>query len=108
MRLHLPGNSMKHLAGKLSAFLLTTKGFIVALILILLFATIGRFYRLSLPSVYYFDEVYHALTAKLIARNDVRAYEWWNEPVEPNTAVDWLHPPLAKYTQALSMKVFGE
>src|SRR5258708_6454576 len=99
---------MKQFTKKLSAFFLTTKGFVAAVTLILLFATVSRFYRLSLPPVYYFDEVYHALTAKLIARNDVRAYEWWNEPVEPNTAVDWLHPPLAKYTQALSMRVFGE
>lgn len=67
-----------------------------------------RTYRLHLPEGYIFDEVYHALTSKLIARNDPRAFEWWNQPVEPNTAVDWLHPPLAKYTQALSIRAFGE
>lgn len=93
---------------KLSAFFLSARGFAISIVLILLFATISRFYRLSSPSVYYFDEVYHALTSKLIARNDSRAYEWWNEPVEPDTAVDWLHPPLAKYTQAVSMLIFGE
>ncbi len=92
----------------LSSFFSTPRGFSICLVAILLFATVSRFYRLSFPSVYYFDEVYHALTSKLIERNDPRAYEWWNEPVEPNTSVDWLHPPLAKYTQALSMKVFGE
>jgi dolichyl-phosphate-mannose--protein O-mannosyl transferase len=63
---------------------------------------------LHVPEKYIFDEVYHAITAKLIARNDVRAYEWWNPPVEPNTAVDWLHPPLAKYTQAIGILMFGE
>lgn len=55
-----------------------------------------------------FDEVYHAVTAKLIARDDPRAYEWWNPAPEPNTAVDWLHPPLAKYFQAISILAFGE
>ena len=78
------------------------------LIVILAFAFFTRVARLSQPNTYIFDEVYHAITAKLIARNDHRAYEWWNPPVEPNTSVDWLHPPLAKYTQAASMLVFGE
>ncbi len=55
-----------------------------------------------------FDEVYHAVTAKLIAKDDPRAYEWWNPDPEPNTAVDWLHPPLAKYTQAFFILAFGE
>ncbi len=87
---------------------MSKRNFILGLFLIMILATITRFYRLSFPSTYYFDEVYHALTSKLIARNDPRAYEWWNSPVEPNTAVDWLHPPLAKYSQAASMLVFGE
>ncbi len=78
------------------------------LIVILAFAFFTRVIRLSVPDTYIFDEVYHAVTAKLIARNDPRAYEWWNPPVEPNTSVDWLHPPLAKYTQAVSMLMFGE
>lgn len=82
--------------------------FFIALTFILILATFFRFYRLDYPKTYFFDEVYHALTAKLISRGDPRAYEWWNDPVEPNTAVDWLHPPLAKYTQAISMKIFGE
>lgn len=89
-------------------FSLTRKGFTISLLLILVFATFTRFYRLGSPKTYYFDEVYHGVTSKLIARNDPRAYEWWNEPVEPNTAVDWLHPPLAKYTQAFSMRLWGE
>lgn len=80
----------------------------VLLLLILAFAFFTRMNRLHIPERYMFDEVYHALTAKLISRNDPRAYEWWNEPVEENTAVDWLHPPLAKYTQALSILAFGE
>ncbi len=75
---------------------------------IVVFAFITRIYRIGVPKEYIFDEVYHAVTAKLIRRNDPRAYEWWNPPVEPDTAVDWLHPPFAKYTQALSMDIFGE
>ncbi len=65
-------------------------------------------YRLHIPEGYIFDEVYHAVTAKLIVDGDTRAYEWNNPPPEPNTAVDWLHPPYAKYTQAVSMAIFGK
>lgn len=99
---------MKQFKKKISSLLSTPNAFLVGFALILVMATFSRFYRLSVPATYYFDEVYHALTSKLIARNDVRAYEWWNEPAEPSTAVDWLHPPLAKYTQALGMRLFGE
>ncbi|HEX7017496.1 MAG TPA: phospholipid carrier-dependent glycosyltransferase [Patescibacteria group bacterium] len=76
--------------------------------LILAFAFFTRVWHLHLPEQYIFDEVYHAVTAKLIARNDPWAYEWWNPAPEPDTAVDWLHPPLAKYTQAAGMLLFGE
>lgn len=82
--------------------------YLLVFVSILLFATVTRLYRLAEPREYIFDEVYHALTAKLIRRNDPRAFEWWNPPVEPQTAVDWLHPPFAKYTQAFGMDVFGE
>lgn len=80
----------------------------VILLAILAFAFFTRMYQLHQPSGYMFDEVYHAVTSKLISRNDPRAYEWWNPAPEPNTAVDWLHPPLAKYTQAVSIMAFGE
>lgn len=78
------------------------------LITIICFAFFTRIIRVHVPERYVFDEVYHALTSKLIARDDVRAYEWWNKPVEPDTAVDWLHPPYAKYTQAFFIKMYGE
>lgn len=80
----------------------------VLLLAILAFAFFTRMYRLHQPSQYIFDEVYHAVTAKLISRNDKRAFEWWNPVPEPDTAVDWLHPPLAKYTQAIAIRSFGE
>jgi len=78
------------------------------LLVILAFAYLTRMFNVYTPNGYMFDEVYHASTAKLIAHNDPRAFEWWNPPPEPDTAVDWLHPPLAKYTQALSIIAFGE
>lgn len=84
------------------------KRYWLVLLTICAFAFATRMYKLGEVKTYVFDEVYHAITAKLIARNDVRAFEWWNPPVEKDTAVDWLHPPLAKYTQALSMRAFGE
>ncbi len=86
----------------------TKKGFTILLGLILLFAFLTRIYRVSTPPTYFFDEVYHAVTSKLISRGDKAAYEWWNPAPEPDTAVDWLHPPLAKYTQAFGMRIFGE
>lgn len=78
------------------------------LLVVLAFAYITRMYNLHQPEGYLFDEVYHAVTAKLIAQNDPRAYEWWNPPPEIDTAVDWLHPPLAKYFQAASILAFGQ
>jgi len=84
------------------------KHYKLCLILLCIFAFSVRVYQVGEIKSYIFDEVYHSITAKLITRNDPRAYEWWNAPIEPNTAVDWLHPPLAKYTQAIGMKFFGE
>lgn len=75
---------------------------------ILLLALVTRLWQLGSPPTYMFDEVYHAVTAKLIAKNDPRAYEWWNPPPEPNTAVDWLHPPLVKLVQASTITAFGD
>jgi len=80
----------------------------VLFVIVLAFAFFTRVYRLDQPQGYVFDEVYHGVTAKLISRNDPSAYEWWQGAPEPNTAIDWLHPPLAKYTQALSILAFGE
>ena len=79
----------------------------IILISILLFAFLSRVYRLHIPDGYIFDEVYHVITTKLMAANDPRAFEWWHGPVEPDTAIDWLHPPLAKYTQAVFIKILG-
>lgn len=78
------------------------------LLIIIAFAYLTRIFQLNIPEEYVFDEVYHAVTAKLIAQNDPQAFEWWNPAPEPDTAVDWLHPPFAKYTQAVMIQAFGE
>lgn len=91
---------------KIPAFI--THHYLPLLIAVVAFAFVSRIYRLNLPTTYIFDEVYHAVTAKLMRRNDHADFEWWNPPPEPNTAVDWLHPPLAKYTQAFAMNIYGE
>lgn len=80
----------------------------IILALILLFSFATRIYRVWIPERYYFDEVYHAVTAKLYARNNPAGYEWWHNEPEPDTAIEWLHPPVAKLTQALGILVFGE
>lgn len=77
-------------------------------LLIIAFAFFTRIWQIHVPETYVFDEVYHAATAKLIAKNDPRAFEWWNPAPEKDAAVDWLHPPLAKYTQAIGIRLFGE
>ena len=91
---------MKHISFDRLAFYL--------LPLILLFAFATRMYRVTLPKTYYFDEVYHAVTAKLYAHNNPAGYEWWHDAPEPNTAIEWLHPPVAKLLQAGSMYILGE
>lgn len=88
---------------------LTNRYFIVFFGIIIAWSFLIRVWGLTTPKGYMFDEVYHALTAKLIARGDERAYEWWHgDTIEPNTAIDWLHPPLAKLFQASSIRIFGE
>jgi dolichyl-phosphate-mannose-protein mannosyltransferase len=77
------------------------------LIAILAFAFITRIIALHTPEHFIFDEVYHGITAQLIAQNDPRAFEWWHPEIQPGAMIDWLHPPLAKYTQALGILAFG-
>ena len=78
------------------------------LVLLIAIAFFSRLYRVHIPEKYMFDEVYHASTAKLIAHNDPRAYEWNAKSDEKDTAIDWLHPPGAKLLQAGSMFLLGE
>ncbi|HET7099214.1 MAG TPA: glycosyltransferase family 39 protein [Patescibacteria group bacterium] len=89
---------------KLSLSKKTTK-IIIGLILIFAFAT--RVFELGSPPKEYFDEVYHAFTARSILNGDIKAWEWWNTPPE-GFAYEWTHPPIAKLGMVLGMKIFGE
>lgn len=80
----------------------------VTLGIILLFALLVRLYDLGKPASYYFDEVYHAVTAKAYAVNNPAGYEWWHDAPEPGTAYEWLHPPVAKLFMALGWKYLGQ
>jgi Gpi18-like mannosyltransferase len=77
------------------------------LIFILLFAFVTRTFDLWSPTREYFDEVYHAFTARVILHGDPKAWEWWNTPPE-GFAYEWTHPPLAKLGMVAGMLVFGE
>ena len=77
------------------------------LIAILAFTLITRVGWLQNPKNEYFDEVYHAFTARQILNGNPKAWEWWNTPPE-GFAYEWTHPPLAKLGMVLGMKIFGE
>lgn len=74
---------------------------------ILLFSLVSRLYSLHLPAEEYFDEVYHAFTARLMLHGDPMAWEWWN-PHPEGFAYEWTHPPLAKLGMVVGMAIFGE
>lgn len=77
------------------------------LLLVVAFAFISRIVWLTKPQNEYFDEVYHAFTARTMLHADPKAWEWWNTPPE-GFAYEWTHPPLAKEGMWLGMKIFGE
>ncbi len=79
----------------------------ILIIFVLGFAFMTRLVFLAKPSTEYFDEVYHAFTAKVMLHGDPKAWEWWNTPPE-GFAYEWTHPPLAKLGMVLGMKIFGE
>ncbi len=81
------------------------KYLLIALLIVSFFL---RFYRISIPTNYIFDEVYHVVSIKAIANNNPDTYNPFSVSPEPNTAYDWLHPPLAKLIQASSVSVLGE
>jgi dolichyl-phosphate-mannose-protein mannosyltransferase len=76
------------------------------LLLILVFTAFTHLFRFDYPDAYVFDEVYHGFTAKEYAKNEAKAWEWWNAP-PPGVAYEWTHPPLAKEIMSLSLKLFN-
>ena len=74
-------------------------------LLLLTFAL--RLFRLGTPDAYIFDEVYHLPAIRAISQNNRAAYDPFAKAPEPNTAYDWLHPPLAKLIQAGSVRLLG-
>ena len=85
----------------------TSKQAKIYLFIILLFSLVTRTYALGNPKEMYFDEIYHAFTAKLVLHNDPKAWEFWNSNPE-GFAYEWTHPPISKLGMALGMKIFGE
>ena len=86
---------------------LSEKHLKILLLLILVFSFLSRTLWLGSPKNEYFDEVYHAFTARQILNGNPKAWEWWNTPPE-GFAYEWTHPPLAKLGMVLGMLVFGE
>lgn len=92
---------------KFSKITLSSKKAKIILGTIIFFALVSRLYSLGSPKSEYFDEVYHAFTARVILHNNPKAWEWWNTP-PAGFAYEWTHPPLAKLEMYLGMKIFGE
>jgi predicted membrane-bound dolichyl-phosphate-mannose-protein mannosyltransferase len=86
---------------------LTDKKRKIILVLILFFAIATRLIYINKPTEEYFDEVYHAFTARIMLQGDPKAWEWWN-PHPEGFAYEWTHPPLAKEGMVAGMWVFGQ
>ncbi len=86
---------------------LSEKNLKILLLLILAFSFLSRTLWLGSPKNEYFDEVYHAFTARQILNGNPKAWEWWNTPPE-GFAYEWTHPPLAKLGMVVGMFIFGE
>jgi len=72
--------------------------------IILLLSLFLRLWRLNVPETMYFDEIYHVPAVQMLAQGDFQTpFEWWHQADWP-IYFDWLHPPLAKYVQALSLR----
>lgn len=97
-----PGSSAIHTRDSL-----TKKNARVLLYLILSFSLLVRIIGLGNPSTDYFDEIYHAFTARSLAHGE--PYVWdWQSASPAGFAYEWTHPPLAKEIMAISIYVFGE
>ncbi|HEX6976933.1 MAG TPA: phospholipid carrier-dependent glycosyltransferase [Patescibacteria group bacterium] len=86
---------------------LTKKQINILLGVVIAFSFVTRVFMLANPPQEYFDEVYHAFTARQMLHGNKMAWEWWNTP-PVGFAYEWTHPPLAKEGMVLGMLVFGE
>ncbi len=77
------------------------------IILLLIFSFLVRLWQLGWPTRFHFDEVYHAFTATEMAKGNVKAWEWWNQP-PAGVAYEWTHPPMAKLFMVVGIFLFGE
>ncbi|OGE30848.1 hypothetical protein A2631_04135 [Candidatus Daviesbacteria bacterium RIFCSPHIGHO2_01_FULL_44_29] len=76
-----------------------------ALIILLIVTFFLRFFRISYPTTFVFDEVYHGFTAVQYSLGSKEAWEWWTTPPK-GVAFEWTHPPLAKEIMASSLVLF--
>ena len=98
----------KNISSNFKKISISNKHVRLILIAILVFAFATRIYKLGNPQEMYFDEVYHAFTAKtMMGADSFKAWEWWNTPPE-GFAYEWTHPPLAKLGMVLGMSIFGQ
>lgn len=74
---------------------------------IIVFALFSRVIFLGNPPNEYFDEVYHAFTARAMLHGNPAAWEWWNT-APAGFAYEWTHPPVAKLGMWFSMAILGE
>jgi len=74
-----------------------------------------RIWQVDQPSRYIFDEDFHAFTAGQTIDHLNLMFEWWHPPYPQNInqytyrppAIEWLHPPVAKYIWRQSIILFG-
>ena len=64
--------------------------------------------RLTVPSKYVFDEVYHAYTAGQYVAGNADAYVWSTKAPREGVAYMWNHPPAAVLCIAASIIVWGD
>lgn len=76
------------------------------LYVIIFFSLITRLFFLGTPERDYFDEIYHAFTARTLVDNDPGVWDWGIDHPE-GFAYEWTHPPLNKEIMAVSMKIIG-
>ncbi len=86
---------------------LTKKQINILLGVVIAFSFVTRVFALGNPPQEYFDEVYHAFTARQMLHGNKMAWEWWNTP-PTGFAYEWTHPPLAKEGMVLGMLILGE